>query len=42
MDLSKVGTTKFGSFEVEVVDYTADYFAALKVGGCGWPQVVWG
>ena len=31
VDLSKVGTTKFGSFEVEVVDYTAEYFATLKV-----------
>lgn len=30
VDLSKVGTTKFGSFEVEVVDYTAEYFAVLK------------
>ncbi|PSC71409.1 hypothetical protein C2E20_5335 [Micractinium conductrix] len=30
VDLSKVGTTKFGSFEVEVVDYTAEYFATLK------------
>lgn len=32
VDLSKVGTTKFGSFEVEVVDYTSEYFATLKVG----------
>lgn len=32
VDLSKVGTTKFGSFEVEVVDYTAEYFDTLKVG----------
>ncbi|EFN54324.1 hypothetical protein CHLNCDRAFT_58243 [Chlorella variabilis] len=30
VDLSKVGTTKVGSFEVEVVDYTAEYFATLK------------
>ena len=32
VDLSKVGTTKFGSFEVEVVDYTTEYFDTLKVG----------
>lgn len=31
VDLGKVGTTRFGSFEVEVVDYTAEYFATLKV-----------
>lgn len=31
VDLSKVGVHKFGSFEVEVVDNTADYFATLKV-----------
>lgn len=30
VDLSKVGTTQFGSFEVEVVDYTTEYFATLK------------
>lgn len=30
VDLSKVGSTRFGSFEVEVVDYTADYFAELR------------
>lgn len=33
VDLSKVGSHKFGSFEVEVVDNTADYFATLKVRG---------
>jgi hypothetical protein len=31
VDLSAVGSHKFGSFEVEVVDYTAEYFATLKV-----------
>jgi hypothetical protein len=31
VDLSKVGTTRFGSFEVEVVDYTTEYFDTLKV-----------
>lgn len=30
VDLSKVGVTKFGSFEVEVVDPVADYLATLK------------
>lgn len=30
VDLSKVGTTRFGSFEVEVVDYTTEYFDTLK------------
>lgn len=35
VDLSKIGTTKFGSFEVEVVDYTAEYFATLKARGWG-------
>lgn len=30
VDLSKIGTTKIGSFEVEVVDYTSDYFATLN------------
>jgi hypothetical protein len=30
VDLSKVGVTKFGDFEVEVVDNTADYFKTLK------------
>jgi hypothetical protein len=30
VDLSAVGSHKFGSFEVEVVDYTAEYFATLK------------
>ena len=30
VDLSKVGTTQFGSFEVEVVDYTTEYFTTLK------------
>lgn len=30
VDLSAVGTSKFGSFEVEVVDYTTEYFATLK------------
>ena len=30
VDLSTTGAHKFGSFEVEVVDYTADYFATLK------------
>lgn len=30
VDLGKVGTTSFGSFEVEVVDNTVDYFAVLK------------
>jgi len=29
VDLSKVGTTKFGSFEVEVVDPVSDYLATL-------------
>ena len=40
VDLSKVGTTKFGSFEVEVVDYTTEYFDTLKVGGemGSWPR----
>ena len=33
VDLSKVGAHRFGSFEVEVVDYTADYFATLKASG---------
>ena len=33
VDLSKVGTTTFGSFEVEVVDYTTEYFATLKASG---------
>jgi hypothetical protein len=33
VDLSQVGTTKFGSFEVEVVDFTTEYFDTLKVGG---------
>lgn len=36
VDLSKVGTTKVGSFEVEVVDYTAEYFATLKVRSLEW------
>lgn len=30
VDLSTIGTTKFGSFEVEVVDYTTEYFNTLK------------
>jgi len=30
IDLSKVGVTKFGDFEVEVVDPVADYLAVLK------------
>lgn len=30
VDLSTVGTTTFGDFEVEVVDYTADYFDTLR------------
>jgi phosphoglucomutase len=30
VDLSKVGVTTFGSFSVEVVDNTADYFATLR------------
>jgi len=30
VDLSKVGTTKVGDFEVEVVDPVADYLATLK------------
>jgi len=30
IDLSKVGTTKFGDFEVEVVDPVEDYLAVLK------------
>ncbi|PNW82321.1 hypothetical protein CHLRE_06g278210v5 [Chlamydomonas reinhardtii] len=30
VDLSKVGVTKFGEFEVEVVDPVADYLAQLK------------
>ena len=30
VDLSTIGTYTFGSFEVEVVDYTSDYFATLK------------
>lgn len=30
VDLSKTGVTSFGSFEVEVVDYTTDYFATLE------------
>lgn len=30
VDLSTIGTHSFGSFEVEVVDYTTDYFATLK------------
>lgn len=32
VDLGKTGSHRFGSFEVEVVDYTTDYFATLKVG----------
>ena len=30
LDLSVIGVHKFGSFEVEVVDNTVDYFATLK------------
>lgn len=30
VDLDKVGTSTFGDFEVEVVDYTEDYFAILR------------
>jgi phosphoglucomutase len=30
VDLSKTGVSSFGSFEVEVVDPTADYFATLQ------------
>jgi len=30
VDLSVVGTTNFGDFEVEVVDYTKEYFDVLK------------
>lgn len=30
VDLGTIGTHSFGSFEVEVVDYTTDYFATLK------------
>lgn len=30
VDLSVIGSHKFGSFEVEVVDNTVDYFATLK------------
>jgi phosphoglucomutase len=30
IDLSKVGVTSFGDFEVEVVDFCEDYFALLK------------
>ena len=30
VDLSKKGSTKFGNFEVEVIDYTEDYFAILQ------------
>jgi phosphoglucomutase len=30
VDLSKIGTTKFGDFEVEVIDYAADYLAVLQ------------
>jgi phosphoglucomutase len=30
VDLGTVGTHSFGSFEVEIVDYTTDYFATLK------------
>lgn len=30
VDLSKKGSTKFGSFEVEVIDFTEDYFAVLQ------------
>lgn len=34
VDLSTLGSHTFGSFQVEVVDYTTDYFATLKV--CLW------
>ena len=30
VDLTKLGTTKFGDFEVEVVDPVEDYFAVLQ------------
>ncbi|WPT14178.1 Phosphoglucomutase [Picochlorum sp. SENEW3] len=30
IDLSSVGVTRFGDFEVEVVDYTKEYFDTLK------------
>ena len=30
VDLAKIGSTKFGDFEVEVVDNTVDYFKTLK------------
>jgi phosphoglucomutase len=30
VDLSKIGTTKFGDFEVEVIDYTKDYLGLLQ------------
>ncbi|KAL6776289.1 PGM1 [Auxenochlorella protothecoides x Auxenochlorella symbiontica] len=30
VDLSKLGTTSFGDFEVEVIDYTTDYFDELR------------
>ena len=40
IDLSKLGVTKFGSFEVEVVDNTADYFKTLKVRCCAVPAAL--
>ena len=30
VDLSVIGTSTFGDFEVEVIDYTTEYFACLK------------
>lgn len=35
VDLSALGTTTFGEFEVEVIDYTTDYFNVLKVARTG-------